>query len=110
MSNFDMIVVAILVAAILGGIKWATGHLQKQIPNWMWPLATIILAWVGTNTCTHFELPCEGNPLQWDPATVEITATALAAITARELGKWLKPRLATWGFNVNQEIKDAKKD
>jgi hypothetical protein len=79
-----------LAAALLGLLKWGAPQLRERIPNVLWPFAILILAKVGAQACDAVGASCGGNPLNWDPATVQLFAVAAVAMIVREATKGLQ--------------------
>lgn len=90
MQTLDSVVLAAIVAAILGAIKMLAPVAHKSVPGFLWPVMALVLGYVGSQACTFIGATCAGNPLEWDQANASAAATALLAILIRELTKHLR--------------------
>ena len=91
----DQAIIGILSAAILGALKLLGPQVQKQIPGFIWPLAVLVLARLGTALCHTVGAACTGNPLSWSAVDTSILATGFVAIVAREATVWGKGYMTT---------------
>lgn len=90
MQTLDSLVLASIVAAILGLAKILLPVAQKSVPGFLWPVLALVLGYFGSQACTAIGATCSGNPLDWDAANASAAATALLAIIIRELTKHLQ--------------------
>jgi hypothetical protein len=84
MDDLNMLLVGGLTAAILGGAKMLLPIVKNKVPNFMWPIAALVLAKVGTHLCVYLDVTCSGNPLTWTSVDASTASAALVAILARE--------------------------
>jgi len=92
-STIQGIVLATMTTAILGGLKYLGPRLRGRVPNFMWPIAALALAWVGTQACSSLEAECSGNPLVWGSEEATAVAVAFLAMLQREFFKSIYPRV-----------------
>jgi len=93
MPTLNSLVLATIVAAILGGAKLLMPIAQKSVPGFLWPVLALVLGYFGTQACTAIGATCSGNPLDWTTANdpnVSAAAAALLAIVIREVTKHLR--------------------
>lgn len=93
----------VVVAAILGGLKYLAPKIKSNVPNVFWPFAVYGLARVGTAACHAIGAACSGNPLNWDETTVTALATAFLAVVVREASKSL-PDLKSLVLKVKDAV------
>ncbi len=84
----DAAVIGIIAAALLAGLKALAPSIQKQVPNFLWPLAVLVLARVGTSICHAIGAACGGNPLGWGVADANVIAAAFIGVVGREATVW----------------------
>ena len=84
------ILVGVLSAALLAGLKALAPTLQKRVPNFLWPLAAVVLARLGAAICQTAGASCSGNPLNWTSVESTALATAFVAVLAREVAVYGK--------------------
>lgn len=95
----SQMLVGMLAAAILGGLKALAPKLRDKVPNLFWPLGVLLLGYVGSAVCAAAGAACHGNPLGWGPVESTALATAFVAVVTRELavyGKDAATKLGGW--------------
>lgn len=92
-NELSNLLVPLVASAILAGLKFAGPKIRDRVPNFLWPIAVFGLARAGTALCDALNAPCEGNPLNWDPDTVQTLAVVAVAGVIQQVAKAGKPAL-----------------
>lgn len=79
----------LVVAGVIGGLKYLYPKLKKNVPNLLWPLAVFGLARLGTSICDATNVECSGNPFEWSQETINALVVACLAIMSREVVRGL---------------------
>ena len=88
--EFQTLLVALVAALILGAMKFALPLLKEWVPTFMWPIAIIVLAKLGTQACEAMGAACTGNPLSWTQEEASAMAAALIAMVGHHAYKGAK--------------------
>lgn len=89
--------IGMLSAGILAGLKALAPTLKDRVPNFVWPLGVLVLGYVGSSVCAAAGAGCKGNPLAWGPVESTALATAFVGIVTRELALYGKDAAAKVG-------------
>ena len=80
------------VAALLGFLKWSFPRVRAAAPNFLWPLMTLVLAWIGTSVCQGLGAACSGSPYGWNEPEAQAFISSVIAQITRETVKAAQER------------------
>lgn len=89
LAQLASVLAPMVVAAIIGGLKYLYPKVRQNVPNLFWPVAAFGLAKVGTVVCKVAGATCSGNPFDWDQTTINALVVAALAVMSREAVKSL---------------------